>query len=258
MKTPNRLAWFSSMMLAAGFIVFAPVHARSADTENAVTNRPASLTEPATAPFTLSRHNNSDVPPPLPAVRLSPWAAEIAKLAQAGVEDEVIFAFIDNSGTFNLSADQIIHLNQLGVSSVIISAMLQHDNEIISGVRTITASSSPPLDPVVEMYLASLNKNSSAKTGSTSKPAVAPREAKTSPASEAKPVESENSSSVNWEEMELLNLPSLFEETTAGAKPLYRLREPEPVELTSPIVLIRAQPRPANTYIVIGFPKSEK
>ena len=50
--------------------------------------------------------------PPAQSAGLGAPAAEIAKLAQAGVDDSVMLAFITNSpNTFNLGSDQIIYLN---------------------------------------------------------------------------------------------------------------------------------------------------
>src|SRR5262245_15996306 len=45
----------------------------------------------------------------------SPATAEIIKLANAGVEESVMLSFITNSvGTFNLRAEEIIYLNDIG------------------------------------------------------------------------------------------------------------------------------------------------
>jgi hypothetical protein len=69
--------------------------------------------------------------PPTPksdVVTVSPGLDEVIKLVQAGVSEEVIFAFIErHQGKFNLGADQIVYLNDLGVASAVITAMLKHD-----------------------------------------------------------------------------------------------------------------------------------
>jgi hypothetical protein len=61
-------------------------------------------------------------------VTLSPPAAEVVKLAQSGTSDDVLLAYIQNSSsTFSLSADQILYLKDVGVSSAAISSMLNRD-----------------------------------------------------------------------------------------------------------------------------------
>ena len=65
----------------------------------------------------------------LESLRLSPASSEIVKLAQAGVSEDVVLAYVTNSTRlFGLSADQIVYLNDLGVSSSVITALLHHDN----------------------------------------------------------------------------------------------------------------------------------
>jgi hypothetical protein len=59
---------------------------------------------------------------------VSPAVAEVIRLAQSGVGDDVVLAYIQNSaGGFNLSADQILYVRDVGLSSEIISAMLNKD-----------------------------------------------------------------------------------------------------------------------------------
>src|ERR1019366_5185551 len=85
---------------------------------------------------------------------MSPWFYEVERLARAGVDDTVIFAYINNTaGTFNLTADQIIYLKNLGLSPQVINTMIDHDQDLISGVRPLTASASPPFPPAVQAAL---------------------------------------------------------------------------------------------------------
>lgn len=61
-------------------------------------------------------------------VELSPGLEEVVKLAQAGVSEEVILAYVEKySGTFSVGADQIVYLNDLGVSGTVITSLLKHD-----------------------------------------------------------------------------------------------------------------------------------
>ena len=76
-----------------------------------------------------------------PRISLSPWAHEIQKLVQAGVEERVITSYITNSaGMFNLTADQIIYLKNEGVSPRVLSVMIQHDQQLFSSAGLMPAA----------------------------------------------------------------------------------------------------------------------
>ncbi len=88
-------------------------------------------------------------PPPDPAVALPPNIApdsplgQVVKLVQAGVEVGVVKTFIVNSGSaFNLDAEKIITLNDLGVPTEIINVMMEHDKKF-----TVAATAPPPPAP---------------------------------------------------------------------------------------------------------------
>jgi hypothetical protein len=75
---------------------------------------------------------------------LSAAAAEVAKLAQAGTDESVMASYVSSSThTFNLNSDAIIYLNDIGVSSAVISAMIQHDQ----GMKESSASYAAPPAP---------------------------------------------------------------------------------------------------------------
>ena len=58
-------------------------------------------------------------------VQLSPGVAEILKLARAHMSDDVIVAFIRNSGSsYHLSAAEIVYLRQQGLSEQVVTIML--------------------------------------------------------------------------------------------------------------------------------------
>src|SRR6266851_6964643 len=106
--------------------------------------------EPATNP----------APPPgagaVPA-NISPGAAEVMRLAEAGTSDDVIIAYIQNSTSpFNLSADQILYLRDIGLSSPVITTMLSRDNALRNQPQSYTydqklypATAPPPPAPAV-------------------------------------------------------------------------------------------------------------
>src|SRR5262245_58341940 len=69
-------------------------------------------------------------PPPTAAVptNLSPAAVEVVKLAESGVGEDVILAYVQNSqDPFNLGTDAVLYLRDLGLSSQAITAMLNRD-----------------------------------------------------------------------------------------------------------------------------------
>ncbi len=77
---------------------------------------------------------------------LSPAAAEIVRLAQSGVGDDVVLAYIKNSQAFfNLSADNVLSLKNAGLSSPVLAAMLQHDSTL--RVPPVAAATLPTAAP---------------------------------------------------------------------------------------------------------------
>lgn len=72
--------------------------------------------------------------------------AEVVKLVQVGVDIGIIKTYIANAASaFNLDADKIISLTDLGVTSDLVNAMMEHDKNY-AGVAT-TAVAPPPLAP---------------------------------------------------------------------------------------------------------------
>ena len=63
-----------------------------------------------------------------PSIRPSSPAGEVIKLANSGVEEGVLMAFVTNStSTFNLSAEQIIYFKDIGVADGVVTAMIRRD-----------------------------------------------------------------------------------------------------------------------------------
>ena len=57
--------------------------------------------------------------------------AQVVRLAQSGVDESVILAYINNSSTpFNLTPDQIIYLKDLGLPNDAVTAMIQRDQQL--------------------------------------------------------------------------------------------------------------------------------
>jgi hypothetical protein len=79
----------------------------------------------------------------------SPATAEIIKLANAGVDESVMLSFITNSlGTFNLRAEEIIYLNDIGVPSGVVTAMIQRDHLLQAESSNLTVASSESVPSV--------------------------------------------------------------------------------------------------------------
>jgi hypothetical protein len=85
----------------------------------------APTTAPAVAPAPSG-------PAAVPA-SISPAVAEVLRLAESGVTDEVLISYVRNVQTpFGLSADTILYLKDLGVSTPVLTAMLNRDSELHS------------------------------------------------------------------------------------------------------------------------------
>ncbi len=84
------------------------------------------------------------VPAQAPSNALSASAAEIVKLAQAGVDEGVMLAYVTNSpNAFQLTSDDIVYLNDVGVSGTVVTAMIQRDQALgVSSNAAIASASS--------------------------------------------------------------------------------------------------------------------
>ena len=101
-----------------------------------------SVSVPSQAEVVIPEPRGEPVLPPSipPATPL----AEVIKLAQAGVDEKVMLTFITNStASFDLGANDIVYLNDLGVAGPVITAMMQHDQ----GLKPLPASPAPAVAP---------------------------------------------------------------------------------------------------------------
>jgi hypothetical protein len=86
------------------------------------------------------------------AANLSPAAAEVARLAGAGTSEEVVMAFVQNSqAPFNLSADHVLYLKDVGVPSPVVAAMLTHDSAFRAQAPAPVVEAPPPQAAPVPM-----------------------------------------------------------------------------------------------------------
>jgi len=177
-----------------------------------------------------------------PGSYVSSWLLDIVKLAQAGINRDVMLTFIDSAGTFNLDADQIVYLNDLKVPSEVITAMMQHDFEIASGLRTPGGAVSGS-QPGFNLKFAQSETPSAGITsvGATTTAAV-PVAAKP----EAMPAQEQRSPPA-WRDIEPQRHPL---ETPAVVTPV---RLPYAVQLLDPIIMIPGEGRTPNMVVIELF-----
>jgi hypothetical protein len=208
---------------------------------------------------TLSKDGQPPLRPPL-----SPWTTEVVKLGKAGVEDSVIYSYIDNTpGTFNLDADQIIHLNDLGISSDVLTAMLQHDSDLRSGLQPVPASTVPGSSSTMQITFVAA---SDASSGTTQPPASQP-EASLLAGSEASNPPGDNAPEPDFHLVPAVASRAVYRmpdpigsdralappQTGQGFAPratVYPVREPYPVQITDPIFVIHAAGRTPNVVVI--------
>ena len=224
--------------IAQNVIDPSPTAASSEKTGAAVLS-PAITTPAALAPRAESASGSSPAAPAAPgnpaaksspAIRsLSPWFYEVEQLARAGVEDGVIQTYITSSaGTFNLTADQVIYLKELGVSPQVINTMMDHDQELISGARTLTASAPPPYPPAVQAALAARLH----ATAAAAAPSATPVASSSAPGGSIIAPDDESDVAGTWAFFEPYDVP----EQPASAGPV---RVPYAVKLSDPIIIFR-------------------
>lgn len=137
---------------------------------------PASTDNPVLAPpIPDSPSSPQPVDPAAPAPRLSPGAQEVAKLAQAGLGEDVMLAYIGNvNGTFNLGSDQIVYLNDLGVSSTVVKAMIQSDDQYRAAAQAYAAANQqgPSAQPPVPQSVPGDNGDNGAYSAPPDNPSM--------------------------------------------------------------------------------------
>lgn len=183
-----------------------------------------------------------------PDQALSDSTLQILQLAQSGIAEKAVLSCIENSAAFNLTADHIIYLNNLGVSIRALNAMLAHDREIYSRARAsvitnhfTTVRNTPATASRTFLSSDSLNPlNARQPLGPTPAPMdnqsagplpLASGVAAQSHAGLQVAVEKAMPAATNTR-------PALPLPTARKASVLYPVRESYPVELTTPIVFL--------------------
>ena len=118
------------VMVVGGMILFLGCGAES---KNAGRSENGSVASPSALADTPTTSNPNSAPSEgLPKTvtgppKLSPEVDEIVQLAQSGVSDDVLQAYIENSpAAYKLKVDEILYLHDLGLPSETITAMVRH------------------------------------------------------------------------------------------------------------------------------------
>jgi hypothetical protein len=80
--------------------------------------------------------------------KLSPGLEEIVQLAQSGVGDDVLLAFVENSPTrYKLELEEILYLHDLGISSEVIAGLVRHGQSSPEVAPPLAATAPEPSTP---------------------------------------------------------------------------------------------------------------
>lgn len=181
----------------------------------------------------------------------SPWYTQISKLAQVGIEDRVMLAFVDSAGTFNLTPNQLVHLRELGVSSEVITAILQHDAEVALGVRQVAASVPPPGSfAFPKSFTAAPLTSSNGNRPKTQVPA--PLDNGVTAAAVVTPPEPTLASEMPSQDF----AQDAYQPVVSTPEPacVTPVRKPYAEQLTDPIIVVRAAGRTPNLMVLEMFP----
>jgi hypothetical protein len=225
MKTRTLSGWVLGMVLASGAV--GPGVAQDVLKPSQTTLSPSitAAAVPASAAPVLT--NNASDKSPSSTLYASPWVDEVERLTKAGVDEGVVLAYVINSaGTFNLTADQIVGLKNLNVSPQVVNAMIQHDQELISGARPLRASSPPSLQAAFQAALAAHPQPAVAAAAPLATPA-APSSA---------PVQIVANDDYNADRDWIFIEPDDVPDQPDNLGPV---RAPYPVKLNDPIIILR-------------------
>ena len=85
-------------------------------------------------------------------LRITPALADVIKLVQAGVGEEVLMTYITNSvDIFNIGPNEILYLHDLGVPGPIITSLIHQDSTPDTLARKQAANAVQPLPPGVAL-----------------------------------------------------------------------------------------------------------
>jgi hypothetical protein len=128
-----------------------PAEAKPAEPAPAPPAPPAPIEAPAAAPGPADP-NLVQNPMPPDQLKLTPALADVIKLVQSGVGEEVLMTYITNSADiFNIGPNEILYLHDLGVPNPIITSLIQQDSTPEAMARKQAANAVQPLPPGVAL-----------------------------------------------------------------------------------------------------------
>jgi hypothetical protein len=87
-------------------------------------------------------------------IELSPALSEVVRLAQSGAEESVIVAYIQKAPPYEIGSDEIIYLQDLGISDAVLKALVEHSQPGADGSRPTIPNSgvatNAPTPPGIE------------------------------------------------------------------------------------------------------------
>ena len=123
----NTPAYITTSSVAPPVVHVAPAAPMPAEQPAPVVAEVPQQTEPVPASIVMTNE-----PVILPEkLRISQSLNEVIRLAQSGVDQGVILTYVTNSSAmFVLGAEEIVYLNDLGIDSNVITAMMQRDQSL--------------------------------------------------------------------------------------------------------------------------------
>lgn len=83
-----------------------------------------------------------------PDALMSPAVRGVVKMVRSGVSEDVVRVYVENApAPFNVSADDIIRLGELGVSPALTTSMLKHDRALRDNPNIVAATTPAPAPP---------------------------------------------------------------------------------------------------------------
>ena len=136
-----------------------PVEQKAAETTPAQLEAPVVADSKATTAVPVKADTNAVQQLGAPdQLKLTPALADVIKLVQAGVGDEVLMTYITNSSDiFNMGPNEILYLHDLGVPAAIITTLIQRDSTPEAMARKQAAGAVQPLPPGVALTAPAAN-----------------------------------------------------------------------------------------------------
>lgn len=132
----------------AGLLCVAALSAGAQETKDTVSSAPGSDPLPAVKSTVLREKLIAA------SASVSPSVIEVVKMSDAGADAAVLQAYVDNSPVaYSLRAEEIIYLHDHGISSSVVTTMIQHGAKVREQMAVAQASAAQapasPLPPAI-------------------------------------------------------------------------------------------------------------